>query len=107
MKTLRMLLAVAALAMFTAAVAAAHPSTPRVDQREARQHMRIEQGLRSGELTPREAARLRKGQQHVQRMERRAKSDGVVTMRERARLGHAQNRQSRHIMRLKHNGRCI
>lgn len=106
MKTLRMLLAVAALAMFTSAIAGAHPSTPRVDRREARQHARIQQGVRNGELTPREAARLRTGQQHVQRMERRAKADGVVTMRERAHMGRAQARQSRHIARLKHNGRC-
>ncbi len=105
MKTFRMLLAVAALAMFTAAIATAHPATPRVDRREIRQHARIQQGVHSGELTPREAARLRTGQQQVQRMECRAKADGVVTPRERVRLGQAQNRQSRHIARLKHNGR--
>jgi hypothetical protein len=40
-------------------------------------------------------------------MERRAKADGVVTPGERSRLGRAQNRQSRHIARLKHNGRVI
>lgn len=37
-------------------------------------------------------------------MERRAKADGHVTVRERARITHAQNRQSRQIARLKHNG---
>ena len=107
MKTVRMLFAVAALAMFTTAVAGAHDMTPRVDRREARQEMRIHQGMRNGQLTPREAARLQRGQRHVQRMECRAKSDGFVSMRERARMGHAQNRQSRHIMRFRHNGRSI
>ena len=67
--------------------------------------MRIPLGVRSGELTPGEAARLRAGQGHMRRMERRAKSDGVVTPGERVRLNHAQNRQSRKIARLKHNGR--
>jgi hypothetical protein len=107
MKKFRVLFAVAALTALTAMTAAAHPATPRVDRREARQQARIHDGVRSGELTRGEAARLRAGQRHVRRMECRAKADGVVTMRERASLGHAQNRQSRHIARLKHNGRAI
>lgn len=105
MKTLRILTLVMAAAMLTATIASAHPNTPRVDRREARQSMRIRQGVRSGELTRGEARSLRAGQRHVHRMERRAKSDGHVSARERARLNHAQNRQSRHIWRLKHNGR--
>lgn len=107
MKAFRVLLLAAMLATVSVAMAAAHPVTPRVDRREARQHMRIREGVRSGQLTPREAARLRAGQVHVHRMERRAKSDGRVTLRERARLERAQNRQSRHIALLKHNGRSI
>ena len=105
MKFLRVLLAVAGLAALTAAVADAHAATPRVDRREARQHARIREGLRSGEITPGEAARLRAGQAHVFRMERRAKADGMVTMRERVRLNRALNHQSRHIARFRHNGR--
>ena len=105
MKILRVLFAMAAVAALTAGAADARPMTPRVDRREARQHERIAQGMRSGTLTPGEAARLRAGQGHVRRMELRAKSDGVVTMRERGRLAWAQDRQSRHIRRFKHNSR--
>ena len=107
MRMLRTLLVVAAFAALTAATAQANTYTPRVDRREARQHARIHQGVRSGELTPREAARLRMGQAHIRRMERRDKSDGIVTPRERVQLNRAQNRQSRRIYRLKHNGRSI
>jgi hypothetical protein len=107
MKTLRVLFAMATIATLTAAVAGAHPVTPRVDRREARQEARIREGVRTGEITPREAARLEAGQRHVRRMECRAKADGVVTMRERVRLGRAQSRQSRHIARLRHDGRSI
>lgn len=107
MRAFQVLLFAAMLATASASMAAVHPVTPRADRREARQHMRIREGVRSGQLTPREAARLRAGQAHVHRMERRAKSDGMVTLRERARLERAQNRQSRHIARLKHNGRSI
>jgi len=100
-----MLFAALAAAAVNANVASANDSTPRVDRREVRQHVRIRQGVRSGELTRREAMRLRMGQRHVDRMELRAKADGRVGPRERMRLERAQNRQSRHIYRLKHNGR--
>ncbi len=107
MKSIRVLMIAAALALFTASLASAHTGTPRVDRRQAHQRTRIVQGVRSGELTPREARRLRAGQAHVGRMERRAKSDGVVTQRERVRMERAQDRQSRRIARLKHNGRVL
>ena len=47
------------------------PSTPRVDQRQANQERRIEQGVQSGSLTQKEAARLDRGQEHVQNLEDR------------------------------------
>lgn len=105
MKTVRLLLVAASLAMLTASLANAGTYTPRIDHREDRQQGRIVQGIRSGELTRHEALRLEAGQRHVDRMEYRAKCDGRVTMRERARIARAQNRQSREIFRFKHNGR--
>ena len=80
-------------------------STPRVDRRQVAQHARIQQGVRSGELTKPEARNLRHGQRHVRRVERRAKADGVVTPRERAHMTAAQNHQSNKIYRKKHNNR--
>ena len=106
MKLLRVLFAMAAIAALSASVASAHPITPRVDRREVRQHARIQQGVRSGELTRGEAARLRVGQRHVHRLEARDKRDGVVTPRVRVQLNRAQKLQSRRIARLKHNGRA-
>ena len=84
---------------------AASKSTPRIDRREVRQHARIHQGVKSGELTRPEARNLRKGQRHVHRMEHRAKADGKVTPAERARITAAQNHESRKIYRKKHNER--
>jgi len=103
-RTLTIALLAAVMTSF-AALAYAHPATPRVDRREARQHLRIQQGVRGGSLTPGEAARLRAGQRRIHRMEWRAKSDGYVSGRERARLNHVQNRENRAIRRLKHNAR--
>ncbi len=81
----------------------AQASTPGVDQRQANQERRIEQGVNSGALTTREANRLEAGQAKVDRIENRAKSDGVVTQRERARLHQAQDVQSARIARQKHD----
>ena len=78
-------------------------ATPGIDKRQANQDKRIQQGVQSGQLTGREAARLEKGQARVERMEQRAKSDGVVTKKERARIEHAQNVESRKIAREKHD----
>lgn len=78
-------------------------STPVIDQRQANQEARIQQGVASGELTPREAARLEKGQAHVANMEAKAKADGVVTSKERARIHRAQDRQSTRIHHQKHD----
>jgi uncharacterized membrane protein YebE (DUF533 family) len=79
--------------------------TTAVDKRQANQRARIAQGVRSGELTRVETKRLVKGQVRIQKMERRAKSDGVVTARERVRLQKALNHESKAIAKKKHNKR--
>ncbi len=94
-----MLLAALALVM-TAPVLA---DTPRFDARQDHQRQRIGNGVRNGELTMRETRRLAVGQVHLNRVERRAEADGVVTARERARLHHEANQQSRRIHRQKHD----
>ena len=81
----------------------AQTATPGVDQRQANQEARIQQGVQSGSLTPREANRLERGQDRVERMEDRAKADGQVTVKERERLQRADNHQSRDIRREKHD----
>jgi len=113
MKRITMMSHAAAMSVMLAGVALAQSaapttaatSTPRIDQREANQHARIQQGVKSGQLTRHEARNLRRGQRHVARMEHRAKSDGVVTPQERHRITRAQNHQSKKIYRLKHNDR--
>ncbi|MFH1659278.1 MAG: hypothetical protein FD131_3467 [Rhodocyclaceae bacterium] len=94
---------IAVLSLVLPALAFAQANTPRVDQRQANQERRIDQGVASGSLTEREANRMERGQQHVDNMENRAKSDGVVTRGERARLHQAQEVQSRRIYAQKHD----
>ena len=97
-----------AFLLAAAVPALAQTTTPptaqqRIDQREANQQKRIEQGEKSGALTQREATRLEKGQARVEKMEQKAAADGTVTSREARRIEHAQDVQSRHIQREKHD----
>jgi len=91
------------VSMFAASVVFAQAETPRIDQRQANQERRIDQGIASGQLNEHEAARLNNQQQHINNLEDKAKSDGAVTKKERARIRHAQDRTSRHIARQKHD----
>jgi hypothetical protein len=78
-------------------------ATPGIDKRQAEQQKRIDQGVKSGELTTKEAARLEKGQDRIQKMEDKAKADGKVTAKERERIHKAQDKQSGQIYKEKHD----
>jgi hypothetical protein len=99
-----LILGLAAAATLAAALpAAAQP----VDVREHNQAARIEQGVRSGALTSREAARLDRREARLHRMEARARfrHHGYLTPQARRHLQRVENRDSRLIYRLKHNHR--
>ena len=72
-------------------------------QRDANQESRIKQGETSGSLTNRETGHLERGQAHTDRREGRAAANGHVGAAEQRGVQRAQNRQSRHIYRKKHN----
>jgi hypothetical protein len=93
----------AAIATVIAVPVFAQANTPGIDQRQANQERRIDQGVASGQLNARETARLERGQQRIENQETRAKSDGVVTARERAHIQHTQDVQSKRIYRQKHD----
>jgi len=97
------LLIAAAAAMGIAAAANAQS----VDQRHANQQHRIEQGVASGRLTPREARRDERQQRSIRHEEyaMRARHGGHLTWRDRQILRHRENRASHRIHRTKHNWR--
>lgn len=96
-----------AVALVTLALAAsasvAQTATPRATKRQVNQQARIHQGVKSGELTKGEATRLEAQQVKINRDKKKAKADGVVTPRERAKLAREQNRASKNIYVKKHN----
>ena len=79
--TLRTLIAAAGVAVTFSA--SAQTATPNIDQRQANQQARIEQGKATGTLSKREAARMEAGQAKVQGMKQAAAADGKVTRAER------------------------
>lgn len=79
------------------------PKTPVIHQRQVNQHARIRQGVKSGELTKGEAAKLRSEQRNIQAEKQAAKADGKVTPAERNQIRKGQNKASRDIYRKKHN----
>lgn len=104
MKILRILVTPALMLAFAAPSFAADPTaTPAIDKRIQNQERRIEQGEKSGALTGKEATRLERKEQKIERMEAKAKGDGKVTPQERRKLDHQLDQQSKRINREKHD----
>jgi hypothetical protein len=95
-------LIVSALLALAAAGAFAQTAASTV-QRDVNQQQRIENGLKDGSLTTREAAKLEKDEAKVDRVQAQALKDGKLTDAERARLQSAQNKASQDIYNAKHN----
>jgi hypothetical protein len=75
-----------------------------INDRQRNQQQRIRQGIRSGELTRREAYRVQSRQARIGVREAYARrSGGEFTLRERARIQRQLNRSSRGIYRQKHD----
>lgn len=74
-----------------------------IDRREDRQHDRIAQGIRSGELTRHEAQRLMAEQRMIRQEERRYKADGVLSDWERRDLQRDLDAAGRHIYEQSHD----
>jgi hypothetical protein len=96
-------LALSLIATFLMVGGALAQSGEHAVQRDINQQKRIEQGLQSGALNTREAARLEREQSQVGRMQANAAKDGKVNAAERARIDAAQNKVSQDIYREKHD----
>lgn len=79
--------------------------TSRIEQRQANQQKRIDQGVQSGALTSKEAQNLEKRESKIQANEQKAQADGTVTAKERRKLIKEEDRASRKIFQKKHNHR--
>ena len=85
----------------------AQTNDPGIQQRMENQQRRIEQGVESGALTPRETGRLEAEQARIKQTEERMKADGNLTSQERQRLNQMQDKASSDIYREKHDRQTI
>ena len=105
MKFARLALA-ATLALTPVAILAQAPPHD-INQRKDNQQDRIGQGVKSGQLTTGETARLEHQEHGINREERgmRAQDNGHLTDQDRRTIQRQQNVESHRIYRDKHNGR--
>lgn len=101
---IKTLIAPAALIGLLALPVVANADT--INQRLENQHSRIEQGIRSGELTYREQRNVESRDASIYRTEQRDRAcdNGRLTGFERKQLNQQLNNDSRAIYRDKHNG---
>lgn len=81
-----------------------HPRVNQINQREKNQQNRIANGVKNGQLTPRQTARLERGEQRLQNNEKRdlAKDHGHLTKRDQRQLNREANHMSKRIYKDKH-----
>jgi ABC-type microcin C transport system permease subunit YejB len=104
MKRLAMSLSAVAVALAIAPAAAQAAPWQPINQRQANLEQRIDQGVRSGELTRNEARRLRSEFAALDRLEMRyRRSGGGLDPRERADLDRRFDRLSAEIRLQKHD----
>lgn len=104
MKIKRFILMFVAIAAFSF-YADAQTTKKKVITKQVNQNARINQGVRSGELTKDETHRLRSQQRNINQTKKAAKADGKVTAKERAVIKHKQTKASANIARKKHNNK--
>ncbi len=77
-----------------------------INERKENQQDRIAQGVKSGQLTAGETAKLEHQEAGINREERgmRAEDNGHLTAQDRHTLAAQQNQESKRIYRDKHNG---
>ena len=72
-------------------------------QRDVNQQDRIENGLKSGQLSTGEAAKLEKGEAKIDNLEAKDMKNGPLTAKEKAQIQKDQNQESKAIYADKHN----
>src|SRR6476661_6696487 len=91
----------AASATFAQSATPAHASA-QVTQRQANQQQRVEDGLKNGSLTVREAGRIERGEAALDRTIARDAANGI-TPREQAQINRREHALSREIAKDTHN----
>ena len=90
--------------VIAASLAAGSASAATIHQRRVNQQERIANGIATGQLSAREAARIEGQEARLGTELHYFRADGTLSPRERASVNSQQNRLSREIYRQKHDG---
>jgi len=84
-----------------------HPRVNQINGRETNQQNRIANGVKNGQLTPGQTARLERGEQRLQNNEKKdmAKDNGHLTKKDQRQLNKESNHMSKRIYADKHSGK--
>jgi hypothetical protein len=82
-----------------------HPRVNQINRREQNQQNRIANGIKNDKLTPRQTARLERGEQRLQNNEKKdmAKDNGHLTKQDQRQLNREANHMSKRIYKDKHS----
>ena len=82
-----------------------HPRVNQVNHRETNQQKRIASGVKNGQITPKEAKHLERGEKRLQNNEKKdmAKDNGHLTKKDQRHLNREANHMSKAIAKDKHN----
>ena len=93
-------------ALLTGTATISFAAEGKIQQRKENQQKRIAQGVKSGQLTPHETARIENNESKINkevRQDRKA-NGGNLTNKEKAQVNRQQNRVSKEIYNQKHDG---
>lgn len=95
--------------VFAAVLAVAVPTAraESIKKHEQKEQHRIDKGVQSGKLTPKEATRLENQQKIIEQERDQAAADGKVSKRERQDIRHDQKRLSHDIHKKKYNDKVV
>ena len=84
-----------------------HPRVNQVNRRETNQQNRIANGVKNGQLTPGQTARLERGEQRLQNNEKKdmAADNGHLTKQDQRQLNREANHMSKRIYKDKHSAK--
>lgn len=76
-----------------------------IGARQKRQHDRIKEGVKSGEITKHEARRLKRQESRIQRQKQhfKAQNGGTMTPAQKAKIQRQLNKENRRIIHQKHD----
>lgn len=74
-----------------------------IHKHQKKQSKRIEKGVKSGELTPEEAAKLKANEADIQAKREKALADGKMSKKEKREIRHEQKQTGHEIRKEKHD----